>query len=71
MAEKKAGQMDSDKPDSNAQLLMDLSIEDLRLLARIPIENPNPILRVGFDGILTYANQSFFKLKCNPTDVLF
>ncbi len=56
--------MDSDKPDSNAQLLMDLSIEDLRLLARIPIENPNPILRVGFDGILTYANQSFFKLKC-------
>ncbi len=50
--------------DSHAQSLRGLSIEDLRLLARIPVENPNPILRVGFDGILSYANQAFYKLKC-------
>ncbi len=38
--------------------------EDLRLLSRIPNENPNPILRIGFDGTLLWANDAFYKLNC-------
>jgi PAS domain S-box-containing protein len=30
--------------------------EQIRVLARFPEENPNPIMRVGVDGVLVYAN---------------
>jgi PAS domain S-box-containing protein len=38
--------------------------EDLLLLSRIPNENPNPILRIGFNGTLLWANDAFYKLDC-------
>ncbi len=43
--------------------LSGLSMEELQILARIPAENPNPIMRVGFDGTLLYANPSFFNIE--------
>jgi PAS domain S-box-containing protein len=41
-----------------------MSKEDLLLLSRIPNENPNPILRIGFNGTLLWANDAFYKLDC-------
>jgi PAS domain S-box-containing protein len=38
--------------------------EELEILARIPDENPNPILRIGYDGTLLWANRAFFTLNC-------
>lgn len=40
------------------------SLEELKILARIPAENPNPVMRIGFDGTLLYANRTFYSLNC-------
>jgi PAS domain S-box-containing protein len=32
--------------------------QEIKNLARFPAENPNPVLRVGADGVLLYANQA-------------
>lgn len=32
-------------------------IEEIRMLAKFPSENPNPVLRVGKDGVILYANE--------------
>jgi len=49
-------------PGINVDFLNSLSPNALKLLARIPVENPNPILIIGFDGILNYANNAFLSL---------
>lgn len=36
--------------------------EEIKSLAKFPEENPNPVLRVTADGIITYANSSSSKL---------
>jgi PAS domain S-box-containing protein len=36
--------------------------ETIRDLARFPSENPNPVLRIGNDGMLIYGNQAAFTL---------
>jgi len=38
--------------------LLRASKEEFRLLARFPSENPNPVLRVGKDGTIIFANES-------------
>jgi PAS domain S-box-containing protein len=38
--------------------------EELKILARIPAENPNPVMRVSFDGVVAYANAASFRLRC-------
>ena len=32
--------------------------QEIKSLARFPAENPNPVLRVGSDGVLLYANEA-------------
>ena len=39
--------------------------EATRSLARFPAENPNPVLRIAWDGNLLYANQAAFHLLAN------
>jgi len=34
------------------------ALEDLRSVARFPEDNPNPVLRIARDGLLTYANSA-------------
>ena len=34
------------------------SQEEVRALAKFPSENPNPVLRIGKDGIIIYANEA-------------
>jgi len=50
--------------------LNNLTIEELRVLARIPTENPNPILQIGYDGTLLYGNRSFFNLSCFHHEII-
>ena len=37
--------------------------ESIRVLARFPEENPNPVMRIGADGILLYANLASAPLR--------
>ncbi len=38
-----------------------LTTETIKILARFPSENPDPVLRVDLNGMLLYANESSFK----------
>lgn len=55
--------------DANGQVLGGVTVfrditgskraeEQIKLLARFPSENPNPVLRVSAEGVLLYANQA-------------
>ncbi len=44
--------------------LSSMSRNESEILARIPSESPSPIMQVGYDGNLLYANQAFFNIEC-------
>jgi PAS domain S-box-containing protein len=45
------------------EFINSLSPKALKLLARLPVENPNPVLIIGLDGVLHYANDAFFSVS--------
>lgn len=51
-----------------------LAEEEIHRLARFPAENPNPVLRIGLDGTLMYANAAssdfLRQMDCAPGQVL-
>ena len=39
--------------------------DEIKMLARFPSENPNPVMRVRGDGAILYANQASSRLLCH------